>query len=832
MQISKINIINLVSAILLLGLIFISTEMMEYTSENQIKNNNLVNALQTDLEIITDNSFLYVKTRLENYENEYFRYLKNTESKLNELNLHYKQLHITNSLKILKAELSQFDKKNQEIFSYVRNDNFLNAEKLVDSLEYEIAKERLKNSIKKLLQEVETQNFQENYHTEQMQNLIYVLTIMFLGLLCWSIFKFSTNTQKKITQLTGYLEESSQLTEIGMFFYDTSSNTMTINQVGRSYFQFSPNEQVTFEQISRQFTTEDQSKIKNILGVKSNSDEQLICIELTKKTFQGEKYFEINMKFDLNSQILYGSIIDITKYYLMNKELIHAHHIAKMGSWKLDLRQNELTWSHEVYDLFKINPNQIDAPLLDIFIGKIYHEDQSRLLMAKQYALESGQTFRYNFRFHDVDNDLIYYFSMNGQVHKNKQGNALYIAGSIQDISDQVHKENQLKEVMDQNYAILRSAKLSIISTDLKGVITSFNEEAERIIGYKADEMVGLKTPELFHDLEEVQHVSDLLSKEYNTPVAIGFETFVFKAMQGEYDERQWTYIHRNGKRTPVHLTVSRLYNSSNELYGYLGIAKDISKELEMKNNLEQEKSKALLNAKLASIGEMSAGIAHEINNPLAIIMGNLEVLSVKLSNLPEAITRIKTINKSIQRIEKIVSNLKKFSRVNLSKERKEQSLNEIINVIVPLVGIKANKLNVQIETKMDNFIFIKCDMIEIEQVFINLVHNSIDAIKNLPERWVKIHCFQEHGKAFVRIIDSGNGIPKEIEDKIFQPFFTTKPVGEGTGLGLSITNGILQEHGSKLVINKSFPNTCFEFCFEIVPSQQDEQNLDTKKSA
>jgi C4-dicarboxylate-specific signal transduction histidine kinase len=109
----------------------------------------------------------------------------------------------------------------------------------------------------------------------------------------------------------------------------------------------------------------------------------------------------------------------------------------------------------------------------------------------------------------------------------------------------------------------------------------------------------------------------------------------------------------------------------------------------------------------------------------------------------------------------------------------------------------------------------ISCDSVEIEQVMVNLINNAIDAGKNTPEPWVRIHAFDDSDQVVIRVIDSGPGVPAEIEARLFEPFFTTKEVGEGTGLGLSISKGILTQHKASLQLNRAMEHTCFEIRFQ-----------------
>jgi signal transduction histidine kinase len=219
--------------------------------------------------------------------------------------------------------------------------------------------------------------------------------------------------------------------------------------------------------------------------------------------------------------------------------------------------------------------------------------------------------------------------------------------------------------------------------------------------------------------------------------------------------------------------------------------------------------------AKLASLGEMSAGLAHEINNPLAIIQGSVNLIP-KFANDPEKLTaRIETINKASGRIAKIVNGLKKFSRSDVKSILKSHSLSKIVKEAEFLIEVKAKRHDTTITYDFRSDGNIECNEIEIEQVVVNLINNAIDAVKDNTEKWVKISVYEDGKNIVMRVVDSGHGIPENARDKLFNPFFTTKVVGEGTGLGLSISKGILDEHKATIAVLPTGPNTCFEIRFQ-----------------
>ncbi len=244
------------------------------------------------------------------------------------------------------------------------------------------------------------------------------------------------------------------------------------------------------------------------------------------------------------------------------------------------------------------------------------------------------------------------------------------------------------------------------------------------------------------------------------------------------------------------------------------GTCQDVSESVLLEETSNLQKIKNMQTTKLASLGEMSAGVAHEINNPLAIISGNLQLISKDIFDQEKLLKKIDVMLKATERISKIVNGLKKFSRLSEQTERQPQNLINIVQETLYILEIKAHQNFVKLQVFNESKSLVLCNSVEIEQVIINLVNNSLDAIKNLQEKWVNIRIFDHQNQVILQVEDSGLGVNPSIENKLFDPFFTTKSVGEGTGLGLSITKGILDEHEAEISLNKSTSHTCFEIRF------------------
>ena len=247
-------------------------------------------------------------------------------------------------------------------------------------------------------------------------------------------------------------------------------------------------------------------------------------------------------------------------------------------------------------------------------------------------------------------------------------------------------------------------------------------------------------------------------------------------------------------------------------------VARTAYRDLQVSHTqLEETQLKLVNSAKMAALGTMAGGIAHEINNPLVIIIGNAEFINFiedfNETNIKTVKARTKKILDTAFRIAKIIKSLKALAREGESDPFVKVSVSSIIDETLELCGERARNFGINLGVSSEPagaLIEMDCQPIQISQVLLNLVNNACEAIEDFPEKWVHLHIKDELHIIQITITDSGNGITEELRTKLFRPFFTTKAAGKGTGLGLSISLQIIESHGGTLDIDMECKNTRF----------------------
>jgi PAS domain S-box-containing protein len=264
-------------------------------------------------------------------------------------------------------------------------------------------------------------------------------------------------------------------------------------------------------------------------------------------------------------------------------------------------------------------------------------------------------------------------------------------------------------------------------------------------------------------------------------------------------------------------LTITPWFIDVDTVGGSLLFFKDRTEENQLRQDLELQRKEAIISDKMKSLGEFAAGVGHEINNPLAIISGKVEILNLihneKLKHLGLQ-EEINSIKDATNRISKIVKSLKSISRDASEDEFSVEKISSIIENVLSLTEGRLSNLSIEFQKETNIDFSIRCRPSELTQVILNLINNAIDEILTSKTPWLKIQTYDDKNNYYVAIVDSGPGIPQEVVQRMFEPFYTTKAVGKGTGLGLGISTKIIENHGGTLYVDKQKENTTFVIKF------------------
>ncbi len=280
--------------------------------------------------------------------------------------------------------------------------------------------------------------------------------------------------------------------------------------------------------------------------------------------------------------------------------------------------------------------------------------------------------------------------------------------------------------------------------------------------------------------------------------------------------DRECTLKTRDGRRVEILLSMTARRSPEGRITEYEGIAKDITHRKQMLRQL-------LRADRLASLGQLSAGVAHEINNPLGLILGYTQLLIRGEPDQSGKIEDLRTIEKQTRNCKKIVEDLLNFAR-RTGAPKTRVNLQEAMEAVIGVIRKQLELDNILIKTHYNQSLpDLEGDAEKLKQVFMNLLINARQAIHKDGRIAVAIDFDTARSQAFVTVTDDGPGIPEAIQEKIFDPFFTTKPTGQGTGLGLSVSYGIIEDHGGAIEV-ASDEQTGTEFKIRLpLPGEGDE---------
>lgn len=619
--------------------------------------------------------------------------------------------------------------------------------------------------------------------------------------------KYKESEQK----LKAFFDNSQSL----MCTHDLEGNFITVNEAGARILGYSKTE---IEKLSLFDIVpgEGHDNLKKYLEeiVKN----EIVKGEMRTMTSTGElRIWMFNNILQTNGSkkpYVIGNAVDITEQHFLEKDLKHVQalltrtgRVARVGGWEYSIKDGKIIWSEITKEIHEV-PKDYEPDFTTAL--NFYKEGMHRnnLLQAIERAIANGQPW-------DLELEIVTFKGRELWVRALgnadfEDGTCIRLYGTFQDIDKRKRMEAESSNSKKLFEDVLEATSaVAIIATNTDGIITLFNKGAENLLGYDSEEMIGKLTPIHFHLERELTWRAQELQQELGYPVT-GFRVFVETAELYGAEQREWTYVRKDGTLLFVSLAVTIIRDIENKVVGYLGVATDISKIIHQREELE--KAKTLAEQASAAKSEFLANMSHEIRTPLNGIVGFTDLLTrTALDDTQREYLSI--VDQSANLLLSIINDILDFSKIEAGKLELDIEQTDLQEIIIQLesffnVQIKAKNLEFHLDIDPKAPHYVEIDGLRLKQVLMNLLSNAMKFTEKGEIQLIinVLSMGPEHAVLRFSVQDTGIGIKEEKQMRIFEAFSQedtsmTKRYG-GTGLGLTISNRLLKMMGSELQLN------------------------------
>ncbi|MBM3119063.1 MAG: PAS domain S-box protein [Chloroflexi bacterium] len=452
--------------------------------------------------------------------------------------------------------------------------------------------------------------------------------------------------------------------------------------------------------------------------------------------------------------------------------------------WEWNVSDGTVLWFGDIDGMLGYGPGEFPRTL-EAWGNALHPDDHDRVMTALQRGVDGVELYDVEYRVLTKDGSVRYWTDRGMTTVRDEMGRSHIMVGACGDITERKQMEEALRRSEERYRTVLEEMEEAYYETDLAGNFTFFNNALCQKSGYSREELMGMNY-RVYIPPKYVKKVFSAYNQVYRTG-----ELLKWFPMEN---------IRKDGTRIFVEDSIFPLRNERGDIIGFRGVSRDVTGRMQAEEERRQLEQKAQLAGRLASVGEMASGIAHEINNPLTGVIGYAHLL-LDRKDIPVDIRQdVEIIHEGAQRVASIVSRMLAFAR-QYKPERKWADINELIGSTLYLRAYHLETSNIKVTTQLASDLPITiADPGQLQQVFLNLIVNAEMEMK-LAHGGGKLSIKIEQVDNTIRISfkDNGPGIAKENLEKIFDPFFTTREVGQGTGLGLSVCHGIITEHKGKI---------------------------------
>jgi two-component system sensor kinase FixL len=566
---------------------------------------------------------------------------------------------------------------------------------------------------------------------------------------------------------------------------------------------------VTFDLIQQQTHPEDlpllQERIEHTL---KTGEAYHIVYRMFRCDNQAEIIIEGNGEVQYNEDGtpwgLIGSTRDVTEMQRqetelvrLNQKMLMAQKVAGLGLWEVDMRTGERHADTDHYKLFGIDT---DAGL-EQFMARVHADDRDYVIQSSQQTFSSGEPMHLTFRYaHPTRGER--WIETHAQFFED--GEHKRLVGVDRDITTAKQQEFQLKAQLEWFQSV---ADLSRITP------WKVEEQTQRLQLTSQGQWQSWELDEA----DKLRPIGELLPKILSR-VHHDDREYLLSAISESFQNHQPLDVQYRAVTPTGDARVMRIKTApvTTGAQSIIGVLQDVTELVQLEAKRREAEDMVLQSAKLASVGETAANIAHELRSPLAAVRMKAEMLQHGLIKPDQLPNRMKEIVQIVDKANSILQHIRDFSRMAESESAQPCYFRQILSDVLLIAGSSLSKLGVQIHMEVDpNLPPILGNPIKLEQVFLNLINNARDAMEESEPKILHISGEVAEGVVQIRLQDSGSGMTPEVRDKLFQSFFTTKAKGKGTGLGMSLVKRIVHEHYGHIDVDSALgEGTTFTLSF------------------
>jgi PAS domain S-box-containing protein len=458
--------------------------------------------------------------------------------------------------------------------------------------------------------------------------------------------------------------------------------------------------------------------------------------------------------------------------------LAQGQSISRTGSFGRNAFSGEMYWSEETYKIYELDRSV--KPTMEFVFQRVHPDDRDLLRQTIDRSIHEKEDFSVDYRLLRPDGS-VKYLHVVARAMQASSGDVEFV-GTVTDVTERKQAEQKFR-------GLLESAPDGTIVMNRQGRIVLVNAQVEKMFGYQRDELLGqeieILVPERFRG-RHPQHRKEFFAQPRVRPMGQGL---------GLYGRR------RDGTEFPVEISLSPLETEEGTLVS--GAVRDVTERTRAEEALRQAKADLAHMNRVATVGELTASVAHEVNQPIAAAITDANTcmrwITRDQPNLEEARAAAMRVVKDATRAAEIISRVRRLFNKGTS-EQELFDVNEIIGEMIVLLRSEAIRYKVFVRTELTaDLPQVMGDRVQLQQVLMNLMINGIDAMKDVDgARELAIRSQRaEQEKLLVSVSDTGVGLPTQQADQIFDAFFTTKR--HGTGMGLRISRSIVESHGGRL---------------------------------